>query len=249
MDWLVKSFHPTCHDVHWLQQRFDAFYQAKLQTDFEWAQMRLKHAPVHAKVVHKLFGRHDPVSDLLLHHGEDKNLFESYVYDMFGERGIEKRMLETVKDRIALTCALTGPIRDAKRVMSSLLTSGTELKVDTLMLFELVHMTVFCKEEYMSNVKPCYQWVINYICHLVQKVSLNETSLPFAIDSNGLETDTLLKQVRSLMLSCYPNQQVQQVIHVRDEDDHHPYNTLWHRATLNEMKGRLICQKTYHKDL
>lgn len=251
MDWLIKSFHPTCHDVQWLQQRFDAFYKAKLQIEFLWTQMRLKHAPVHAKVVHKLLGRHNPVSELLLHHGDDRDLLESYINDMFGKKGIENEMLDTVKNRIALTCALTGPLRDANQLVSSFITSDGDLRVDTLMLFELVNMTVFCKNEYMSNVKPHHQWIVNYICQMVKEVSLNEVSLPFAIGSDGLVTHTLLKQVQSLISSCYPNQRVHQQIHVAPmtDEDPCPSISVWHRAFLNEMKGRLIVQKkTYHKD-
>lgn len=258
MDWIVKSFHPICNDVQWLRQRFDAFCQAKLHIDFAWAQTRLKHAPVHAKVLHKLFGRHDPISSFLLHHGEDKNLFESYISDVFGEKGIEKRMMETTKDRIALACALTGPLRDAKQVMGSLLTDRSGLTVDTLMLFELVHMTIFCKEEYMSNVKASHQGIVDYICHLVEKASLNETCLPLlAIDSDGLETQTLLRNVTSLVMSCYPIKcgqvemiQVACTTEEENDDDLCAHdNNISHRATLNEMKGRLIVKskKAYHK--
>lgn len=259
MDWLVRSFHPILYDMNWLQQRFELFCQAKLQIDFTWAQNRLQHAPVHAKVIHKLFGRHNPIASILLHHQEDQDMFESYVIGMYGQKGIEKSMMETTKDRTALACALTGPLNDAKKIIKSLLRGGGQLVLDLLMLFELVHMTVFCKKEYESNTEPYHHWMISYICNLVDKVSVNDTSLTFAMECEGLQTQTLLKIVRSLLVSCQPRGLGHVHIQVgcgieKDEDlDDSSQGTISHKAILNEMKGRLVVtpkrRNTHHKDL
>ncbi len=69
-----------------------------------------------------------------------------------------------------------------------------------LTLFETVHMTYFCKDEYICNTNR--RWIVDYICEMVSNITSHKCSFNFSTDSYGLLTGTLLKNVRGILLSC-----------------------------------------------
>ena len=202
-DWLVRSFHPAFQDRQWLSNRFEQFCNKKMETDILATRKRLQHATVQPRIVHKLFGRHNPVCDVLLH--GDKVTFEEYMKHTVG-LGVSKRHWESCEnewDRMVSAVVLTGPLADAKQLVESLRTEES-MHLHILVLFELVHMTYFCKAQYLENTPKERHWIIHYFCKLAENIALETVSLDFAVDNNGLQTETLLKTVSSVMSSIIP---------------------------------------------
>jgi hypothetical protein len=199
IDYILHSFHPDFVDVQRLEKKFKEFCSRKYQVEMLTTQKRLKYAPYHSKVVHKIFGRESSTSKVLLYHDEDT--YKDYMKLI--TRNKTNPQMKNNKDRVVQASVLTGVVSDAKSLVMSV-RSDAHLYLDVLTLFELVNMTYFCKDDYICNTHPGRRWIVEYLCETVSNITSHKCGFDFSVDSQGLQTETLLKEVRSILLSCTP---------------------------------------------
>ena len=197
-DYLVRSFHPDFVDIKWLEERYELYCVTKHDLEVTTTLKRLQHAPSHPKVVHKIFGRDSSTSKILLFHNE--KTYEEYMNLI--TRKTKQTSYTDFKDRVAHASVQTGVLSDSKSLVQSL-RSDRQRYVDVLTLYELIHMTYFCKDEYTLNTHPQRQWIIDYLCELVKNVNSQTCDFRFSVDCQGLQTESLIKEVRSILLSSF----------------------------------------------
>jgi hypothetical protein len=240
MDWLDRSFNPGSNNRSWMEERFKLFCSNKISIDYRAAKKRLLHAPFHPKVVHKMLGRHHPLSSVLLH--EEGDVFIRYVQERYGDYipldiYYDCRLAQS--HCLALACTITGPLSDALLLVEAVAPIPS-LQREVLVLFELVHMTYFCREEYLLHTEKTKHVYITYICSLVKKAGLNQCDMSFALDCDGAQTDSLLARVRSLFLyhPKTPTPEVHGIV---------PIGYL-PNGLRNYMKGRLPLARDTHRE-
>lgn len=244
VDYIVRSFHPAFIDVSWLEARFKEFCSRKYKVDMTTTMKRLKHAPYHAKVIHKLFGRDSSTSKVLLYH--DKETFDDYMKLITRNEHHPHISMSSNKGRVAQASVLTGVLSDAMGLVESV-RWDTRLYIDVLTLFEIVHMTYLCKDEYVCNTNPNRRWIVDYICEMVSNVTSYKCSFSLSTDSDGLLTESLLRDVRCILLTCLsPMKQPSIITVLKDEektsvilDAHAPLSSSF-VAYHSKMKGRTI---------
>ena len=242
-DYLMLSFHPDLYNVSWLEARFQVFCENKSKVDVKNTMRRLKHAPVHPKVVHKLLGRHSSTSKAFLH--KDSQTFKQYL-DLI-THDTDPNPLEEPKHLLSRATVQCSALGDAKNLIKHLRGDQT-IYTDILTLFELVNMTYFCKEEYMRNTDPSHIWIVHYICQLVDNITFHKTDHSFAHKARGLQTESLLKTVRATMLSVRLPTMIERPIFVSPAKIPHPPTSPLPETPLidrypafhSDLKGRTL---------
>ncbi len=252
-DWLVRSFHPYSKDVIWLRQRFGIFCIRKMHVDFEAQTKIILSAPLHQKIIHKLFGRHNPLSSILLH--GDKQCFETYMENTLGKHMDRENWpvsCEKMSERAVLAYVLTGPLLDAKKLIEALHVSDDLLYRDVLTIFELVHMTYFCHKDYVRNARKEGRWIVPYFRQLTENISHHKTDFDFCLSSNGLINQTLLTTVSAMMMGVVRGRERERTVHVDSEERKCPSALTRGEispiacspmAMFNQMRGRTLMGK------
>ena len=138
IDYIVHSFHPDFVDIPWLEKRFNEFCSRKYHVEMIITQKRMRYAPYHSKVLHKIFGRENSTSKVLLHHDEDT--YKDYMRLI--TRNETHPQMENKKDRVAQASVLTGVVSDAKGLVESV-RYDTQIYLDVLTLFEFGEHDIF----------------------------------------------------------------------------------------------------------
>lgn len=209
---ILCSFHPQFINIPWLEKRFKEFCSKKHDVDMKTIQLRLTHAPNHAKVVNKIFGRDSSTSKVLMYH--DDKTFSEYL-QLTSRKDVPQKL--DYKGKIGQASVLMGAVSDMESLVVAVM-YNTPLYVDVLTLFELVNMTYFCKTDYLHDTHPSRRWIVNYLCDIVSNVTSYTSSYDFSIDCQGLQTEKLLKEVRSTLLSCVPIKRMSTHIDVTERD-------------------------------
>jgi hypothetical protein len=221
-----------------------------MQVDLITTQRRLMYTPVRPMVVHKVLGRENSLSKVLMYHDEDTfQEFMGLISDDQDDQDIPTTY--NLKDRLGVASILTGVMKDAKDLVESI-RHYHDLYVDVLMLFELVNMTFFCKEEYLKNTDKTKQFIIHHICRLVKNVSSEICSFQFATDNEGLQTESLLKDVKCMIfssISSHPHvEQIGRVIQNTDIRNTGKPMTDTYRAYHAKLRARTIIGRNEMRD-
>ena len=193
---IEKAFHPIYYCLEWLEMRFENFCDIKKSIDTSATNLRIKHAPLHPKIVYKIFGRHMQLSSLFL--AKRKTAIQSYLkYAQYVTHEEELNQCDDLRSLLAITIAITGPLHDAKEMVRSLKVDRSKYYLDALQLFECVHLTFFDRSVYEDSSK----FVIDYICDLTRATTYNENNCRFCLQNGGLQTETLLQHISSFVAS------------------------------------------------
>ena len=196
---IEMSFHPSKYSLSWLEQRFEKLCQIKKRIDILSTKTKLKHTPLHPKIIYKFLGRHSNLASLFVQNniGAIKSFLKFQDNGDDDDDDDEQQQDNDLKSLLSLAICITGPVRDAKLLVQSLKTSQKDLYVDCLQLFECVHLTFFDKDVYADS----NDFIVDHICDITKSTTFNENSYYFSLQNTGLQTETMLDNIRAIVVS------------------------------------------------
>ncbi len=206
MDLLLKSFHPYHLNVKWLEERFKQFCKKKYELEKVATEKRVKHAPFHRKVIHKLFGRNSSIGKIILYH--DDTDFKKYMSTTCHFPPTETR---DKKEQIVEASVQLGILKIAMDLVDSV-KHDCDTYTSVLLLFELINMAFFCKEEYIKNTHPKRRWIVLYLCDIIHNITFQKCSYEFSTSNDGLQAESLLQEMRCIMMSMFQTPRVFSVV-------------------------------------
>ena len=133
---------------------------------------------------------------------------------------------------MAFAVCITGPLKDAKLLVETLKYEQTDLYVESLQLFECIHLTFFDKDVYKESNK----FIVDYICDVTKATTFNDNSYTFSLENNGLQTDTMLQNIKTIVSSSSSSSFISKKI------KYEPNNKVYSKydAYYDEMRSRTL---------
>lgn len=190
---IEMSFHPIHYDISWLEERFDILCTIKEKIDMNAIETKIKHATLHPKIIYKFLGRHNRMATLFV----QNNIEAIKSFLDFQNHSVDDCDIKTL---FAYAVCITGPLKNAKLLIESLKHERTyqHVYVEVLQLFECFHLTFFDREVYGNTP---YNTVIDFICDATKATIFNDNSYNFSLQNNGLQTETLLQNIKAIVSS------------------------------------------------
>jgi len=197
-DCIVKSFHSSYYDISWLEKRFDLFCQRKSQLDKESTLKRLENSrQLDRSIVYRELGRCDPAAALFCIHSDVAR--QSYM-ECFSMKSTN------IREDLAAISLQGGHLAEAIHLKEALKNDvkHQDLYVEFLKLFEVAHIIHFALEEYKQTT--CYGWILKYIERLALHIQNKTLSYEDTFAHCGMQLQTLLSKISSLVDSVQPLQ-------------------------------------------